>query len=243
MDGLFMGLIGGALVGVASLVGALFVFLSKPLLLQKFQLSFFPLRIDLFLGVCLFMTSIVVNKLNFSAFLIGVLFFHLLRILTPKLLSAMMVNDPEELNSLQIICWSMQKIIPLGLATGAALSFNNTGIGYSLLFIIFIMNLVEGTKMGFSFLFLKAEPVIATIGISFFSFLTIIASLLGGHISQQSVPLLSGILIFSSGSLLERNFHETLNFMKTRSSKLLIAPRYVNAIVVTFIFILWKELL
>ena len=243
MNGLFMSLIGGALVGVASLVGALVIFLNKPLQIQKLQDSFFKLRIDLFLGVCLFVASIVVNNLNFSAFLIGVFFFHLLRILMPKILSAMMVNDIEELNAIQSIAWSMLKIIPLGLATGAALTFVNAGVGYSLLFALFIMNLIEGSKMAFSFIFLKSEPVIATIGISFFSFLIIIASLLAGHISQQSIPLLSIILIFSSGALMERTFDETLNFMKTSSSKLLIAPRYVNAIVVMFIFIIWKELL
>ena len=243
MNGLFVGLIGGALVGVASLIGALTILLNKSLQIQKLEVSIFKLRIDLFLGASLFIASIVANHLNFSAFAIGVLFFHLLRSLMPKLLSAMMINDIEELNALQSIAWSMLKIIPLGLATGAALCFINTGVGYSLVFAIFIMNLIEGIKIAFSFLFLKSEPVIATIGISFFSLLIIFASLLASHIGQQSVPLLSGILVFSSGALMERSFDETLNFMKNSSSKLLIAPRYVNAIVVMFIFIIWRKLL
>lgn len=248
MNGLFLGLIGGAVVSIATIVGALLIYFkdnfnSEPL---------FKLKLDFFAGLLLIITaanllypnSIEKNiSLNIAAFFLGFLILILSKSILKIILDTIVINNQEEQKAILFILIVMLKNIPVGLAAGASMNLSHDGVSNSLLTALAFHNLIEGTAVALCFLSLGLEPIMAVVGALVVSILAIAAGLFGGYFGQESLNILSLIMAFAGGALMSSIIQEALGIAIREIRKILLKPNFVSAIVVMLIFIVWKELL
>ncbi|MBC7537807.1 MAG: hypothetical protein H7281_03240 [Bacteriovorax sp.] len=248
MNGLFLGLIGGAVVSIATIVGALLIYFkdnfnSEPL---------FKLKLDFFAGLLLIITaanllypnSIEKNiSLNVAAFFLGFLILILSKSILKIILDTIVINNQEEQKAILFILIVMLKNIPVGLAAGASMNLSHDGVSNSLLTALAFHNLIEGTAVALCFLSLGLEPIMAVVGALVVSILAIAAGLFGGYFGQESLNILSLIMAFAGGALMSSIIQEALGIAIREIRKILLKPNFVSAIVVMLIFIVWKELL
>jgi ZIP family zinc transporter len=250
MDGLFLGLIGGALVSIATIIGGLLVFFKEHF--NFYKDSLLKLRLDFFVGLLLVVTAAnllypaTIEKninLGIAAFILGVLFLILSKSLLKNLLETIVINNDEEQKAILLILVVVLKNIPVGLAAGAAMNLNHPGVGNSLLTALVFHNLIDGAVLVLCFLSLGFDYFIASMGAVLVSFVTIVASLSGAYLSLGSVNILPLIMAFAGGALMSAIMFEAASFVRREFKKILLNPSFVSVVVVMLIFIVWKELL
>jgi zinc transporter ZupT len=248
MNGLFLGLIGGAVASIATIVGALLIYFKDNFNRE----SLFKLRLDFFVGLLLAITAAnllylnaIAKNLNLGvvAFFLGILILILSKSLLKSVLDTIVINNQEEQKAIFFILVVMLKNIPVGLAAGASMNLSHDGVGNSLLTALAFHNLIEGTAVALCFLTLGLEPLMAVMGAMVVSILAIAAGLFGGYLGQKSLNILSLIMAFAGGALMSSIIREALGVAIREIRKILLKPNFVSAIVVMLIFIVWRELL
>ena len=244
MGGLALGFIGGLVASIASVVGTLFIFMRS----YFNKDSLFKLRLDFLIGFLLIIAAVnIVNpltiekstNLSINAFFLGVLFLILSTKLLKIILAGIAINNLDEQKAIFFILMSLLKNIPIGLAAGAAMNLSHTGEGNSLLTGLAVHNLFNGTAVAFCFLSLGVNSSMAIMGAMGISILTIVTSLLGGYLCQENTHFLSLIMTFAGGTLVGTSLLEIFIIVNRESKKILLDPKFVSALVVMLIFIVW----
>ncbi|MDD4972847.1 MAG: hypothetical protein PHY93_00770 [Bacteriovorax sp.] len=251
MDGLFLGLIGGAVASIATVFGAFLIFFNDNFNFKFNKDSLSKLRLDFFVGLLLTTTAASLYPATFerninlgiAAFILGVLFLILSKSILKNVLAAIVINNIEEQRAILFILVVMLKNIPVGLAAGAAMNLSHSGVGNSLLAALVFHNLFDGTALVLCFLSLGFDSLIAIMGAVLVSVVTIVASLFGSFLSLESLNILPLIMAFAGGALMSAIMQEAGSLVKKESRRILLSPKFGSAIVVMLIFIVWKELL
>lgn len=249
MDGLFLGLIGGIVISMATVIGAFFILFKDT---SKNKIKFQKFKLDFFMGPLLAITSVSLIyprsndknvNLGLAAFFLGVLGFILFKKVIKNFLETIVINNRKEKHAILFILLIMLKNIPVGLAAGAAMNIGHTGEGNSLLAVLAFQNFFDGAALALCFLSMGLDPLLAILGVFACGVLAIASSLVGSYSSQENLIILSLIMALSSGALMSTVMQGVFNIAKRESRKLLLGPSFVSVMVVMLIFIVWKELL
>ena len=250
MNGLFLGLIGGGVVSIATTIGAFLIFYKnnyKKNLSENFNKEAIgKLRLDFVIGFLLLIAAIETRKniaVVVDVFFLGLLFlFHIKKALG-KVLEMIATKNQEQQKAIVFILEGFLKNILIGLAAGAAMSMKHTGEGNSLLAALAFYNLFNGIAEAMCFLFLGLDLFMAISGVIILGSLAIVSGLLGGYILQGALNILPLMMAFAGGGLMSSVLQEASGFMKRDYCKFFLNPKFESAMVVTLIFIIWKELL
>lgn len=242
MSGLFLGYIGGAVAGGATILGALPVVLLKDFSSTIHSLLP-PLRLDFFIGLLLLVTALLSQSsvqeqrwFLLIFFVFGILFFKAAKNFIETTLMKTIALEAKEEKTVYFIFLMMLKNFSEGLAAGSLMSLGNEAISHTLISVILLQNVFDGIATAAAFVTLGFTPatalgaVLATASIEFF------AGLFGGFFSVEIAPLLPLILAFTGGAMMGA----TIEFMwaKLRESEILLRPSLVSSMIVLLIFII-----
>jgi hypothetical protein len=252
MSGIFLGLIGGVAVSVATIVGALFAFFEL-----NFNKEFFTkLKLDFFLGILLLIAAIslvdmkIIEKnivFGMSAFITGIIFFTLSHVSLQNILKTVDVKDSEEKNAIMSILTFILKNILLGFVTGAVMNITHSGEGHSLLTVLSFYSFFAGTSLALCFLVLGNDLLMVSLATLFITIFTLVSALFGGYVGQGSQAIISLVMVFTGGALVSTALQEAFTLIKKEFKKgfgkIELGPSFISVIGVMLIFIVWKELL
>lgn len=239
MGGLYLGFIGGAIAAGATTVGAMAIFFKN-----HSQNSLLNFKLDFFIGLLLAITafSSPAWSIVFS-FMVGILFSKASRLLIENFFMASIALNPAQQKTVYLLFLIVLKNIPEGMAAGATMSLTHAGLGNSLLTVIVLQNLIDGLAAAFCFLLLGLSPFLAMLGAMATGLVELFAGIFGGFMGHEIAELLPVIIAFSGGAMMSPTLESLLVKAKTESKKILVNPNFISGMVVTFIFIIWKELL
>ena len=248
MDGLHLGLIGGSVVGLATICGILFIFIKsyfKKISLLNLKLDFLIGFLLSFASVNLLYSSHESKNINHGILALGFgfLFFIITKFLLNNILAAIIFNDIKDRDFVFIILFNIFKNIPIGLAAGAIMHLKHLGEGYSLLSGIACHNFFDGIALGVCFISFGVNIFQALLGAIGISILVIVASLCGGFLIQDNLEFLPTLMGFSGGILMGSSLLNASILALKEYKKLAINPKIASGLGVILIFIFWKELL
>lgn len=240
MSGLLLGLIGGAVASGSTTVGGASVFFKKKFsqdVLLKFRLDFF---IGLMLAISAFSS---LSWLVVISLFLGIFFIKFSKLIISNIFLTSIALNSVDQKSVFLLLLIMLKNIPEGMAAGASMTLTNVGASYSLLTIIGIQDIIDGTIAALCFLSLGLSPVVAFLGALGTGAIELFAAVFGGYIGKEIAELLPLTMAFAAGAMMSSTLEELLIQAKEESRKILLSPRFARGVVVMFIFIIWKELL
>lgn len=239
MGGLYLGFIGGAIAAGATTVGAMAIFLKN-----YSENSLLNFKLDFFIGILLAITALSSPSWSIVfSFLVGILFSKASRLLIENFFMVSIALSPAQQKTVYLLFLIVLKNIPEGMAAGASMSLTHAGLGNSLLSVIVLQNLIDGLAAALCFLLLGLSPFLALLGAMATGMVEFFAGIFGGFIGHEIAELLPVIIAFSGGAMMSSVLENLLVKAKAESKKILVSPNFINGIVVTFIFIIWKELL
>ncbi len=259
MGGLFSGLIGGLIFGGATIVGSVAMLFFD----QSFEHeNKIEKKLEYLLGfllvfiVLIFITPVFEKFYQFSfsknyelwslviAFLVGTLFISLATRFVEEMADtniSFKIYDEKKATILLLL--TIVKTIPSGLASGAAINIGHQGLSFSIVTGIGMHALFQGAVAALCFMQLGIDPVLTMIGSLFFAFIGLAASAVGGFLGYQNLNFIPIIFSFVAGTLITPKVQEIFRKIEQKEGRWKLNPNFVSGVIVTVIFIVWKELL
>lgn len=238
MSGLVLGILGGSIVAGATACGAFPVFFQNSIQ----QSSKF--KIDFFIGLLLAITAFShFSQLVVVSFLLGLFFMSASRQFIENMVMPGIALTPVQHKAVLIMMLILLKNIPEGLAAGASMNFTHEGLGHSLLSALVLQDLIDGLTIALSLIVLGLSPLLAFIGAAGSGFIEFFAAIFGGYLSKEFTSLLPIIIAFTAGAMMSSTMEAVLKRVVFEFRKIELRPKFINGMVVMFVFIIWKELL
>lgn len=238
MSGLLIGIIGGAIAGGATSIGAFLIFFQKNLH------QFYKFKLDFCVGVLFILSALTTFSWEIiPAFLAGMLFIKASRLLIENVFMSWVSVTHIEYKAVTTILFIVFKNMAEGLAAGAALNFNHQGISQSLLSAIVLQNLLDGLMVAINLCILEVSLLTAFLGAAASGLLEFFSAIVGGYFSKEFSRFLPLVMSFSSGAMMFLVLEEMGKKAFIFSKNLLWNPKLVNGLVILFIVIIWRELL
>lgn len=240
IDGLILGILGGAVAGAAVVVGIALAFtisdqfkhyekgmgwrveviLSLFFLLAAFS-SYHPTAEKSFLWEIL------------AAFLAGMV----LMIFSSEFLRDLVAEKTTY--DLLMICF---RSLLIGVLAGTLMHISHPGTSYTLLGAVGIYQLFSGVAMAFHLLSLGLGMEIALIVSIFVGFLTIIAAIFGSVMTQQFSMIMPVLVSLVAGSMVSRPLLQYLEDAQSNQRKIKLSHNYFSGMMILLIFVIWREL-
>lgn len=236
MSGLELGIIGGAISGLATTLGALPILSRNKKIISLLE----TINMDFIIGVMLSASafSLIVPAFEkskslhtlFLALLLGAVFIRAVGYILEKTqLTNMAVKKNKQ--SLLFILAMMAHNLPEGMASGASMTVENNHQGYSLLSAIAFQNIPEGLTTALSFISLGLNPWWAFMGNFLTGFIELIGGMIGGHLSASMVGVLPLIMAFAGGAMMSLTLIELAARIKESSITFFIRPGFLSGAV------------
>jgi ZIP family zinc transporter len=253
MSGLLLGIIGGAAAGGTSVLGALTtLFQSNTLIADEKSIE---QKLGILLGFLLLLASF--SYINptlktmyhggfasdyelwsvIAAFIAG----PLLMLLFTEVAKEKIAGDEMKRENVQLILLVLLRNIPEGMAAGAAMNVDHSGLSYSLLSFIIMHQLFQGIIVSLSLMGLGLEAELTFVGSMFIGFVVIISGIFGSVVSQESFTLIPVMMAFAGGSMMSAPLSRIIENEKDGPRKLVLNSSLFSGIIVTLFFIIWKE--
>jgi zinc transporter ZupT len=257
MGGLSLGLIGGFIAGCAMALGALSILLNKKtniaVAVNSDEEKSIEGKFEFFLAFLFAATAISFIKHPqphyvawslMAAFFAGtVCFLFTHSFMNQAFSDNFALPKKGEKSAIFILIMIFLKNIPEGLAAGAIMNIDHSGLSYSLMSIIGLHALFVGVVCAYSFLTLGLDPALSFVGVLFLALVESVAGAVGGFLSQEMLSLLPLIIAFAGGALLSVKLRSVLLSKHIKHNKIFRNPSLVSGMIVMLIFIIWKELL
>lgn len=254
MSALLMGLMGGAVAGVTSVLGALTAVVQNQKLVADEK------SIERKLGIVLGLLFMLVafSYLNptlekmyhggfasdyelwsvVAAFISGLL----LMLLFTEILQEGVAGERAKQESVMAILLILMKNIPAGMAAGAAMNINHQGLSYSLLSFIGIHQLFQGIVVALGLTRLGLEAELTIVGAMFIGFVALISGISGSVMSHHYFTLMPVLMAFAGGSMMSAPVSRLIEKIKNSPRKIELNPGLFSGMIFTLLFIIWKEL-
>lgn len=255
MSALLLGLMGGAVAGGTGVLGALTAVVQSHTLVtdeKSIERKLGILLGALFMLVAFSYLNPTLEKMYHggfasdyeqwsvvAAFVSGLL----LMLLFTEFLQEGVAGERAKQENVMSILLILLKNLPIGIAAGAAMNINHSGLSYSILSFIGIHQLFQGivAALGLSKLGLEAELTI--VGSMFIGFVAVISGIFGSVMSQQYFTLMPVMMAFAGGRLMSGPVSRTIEKMKNGPRKIELNPGLFSGMIATLLFIIWKELI
>ncbi len=253
MNGIFMGILGGAVAGGAMAFGALSTILQP----QKMSLEFNSMEKIFNFVLCGFFLAASFSYINPTleknfhgglthnyelwSVIAGATAGLLLMLLFIEIVRERVARESRNHESIEKILFLMMHNFPAGMIAGVAMGIHHPGISYSLLCFIGVHQLFLGTLGARNLLSMGLESELSFVGSLFISSIAVISAILGTVLSQKYVSLLPVMLAFAGGCYVGIPVNEWIEKMKKGQRKIELNPGLFSGMIVTLIFIIWKE--
>lgn len=253
MNGIMMGILGGAVAGGSMAFGAISTIFQP----QKISLEFNSMEKIFNFVLCGFFLAASFSYLNPTleknfhgglthnyelwSVVAGATAGLLLMLLFIELVHERVAKESSNHESIEKILMLMMHNFPAGMIAGVAMSIHHAGISYSLLCFIGLHQLFLGTLGARNLLSIGLEAELSLVGSLFISSIALISAILGTVLSQKYVTLLPVMLAFAGGCYIGIPANELIEKMKNSSRKIELNPGLFSGMIVTLIFIIWKE--
>lgn len=251
MSGLILGLIGGAIAGGTSVLGALTAIFQKKIKFQEEMII--ERRLGVVLGFLFMLTAFsylnpTLDKLYHGGFaadyeLWSVVAAFVSGLLLVLLLSEFIQDSIAQPNNIHImiLLLTLIKNIPEGIAAGAAMNIGHSGISYSLLCFIGLHQLFQGVVAAMCLLSLGLESELAFVGSLFLGFVAVVASIIGSVMGQEYFRLMPVIAAFAGGAMISAPVSHFIKKIQNSNKRFELNPGLFSGMIVMLIFIIWKE--
>lgn len=250
MSALELGLIGGAVSGMATTLGATFILLRN----TKFGKYLEKVNMDFVIGLMLAAAALSLilpayestylrhsgNDFLVSALLIsfavfsGVLFIKL----TGKFIELVLFkgdNAKASRKALLFVIAMMVHNFPEGLASGASMTLPGTQ-GYTILGAIAIQNVPEGFTTALSFLAFGMNPVWAFLGAVLTGVVELVGGIIGGGLSGAIEGILPYFMAFAGGAMMNVVLIEIMEKVKNERYAFFLRPGFIGGIALIVLF-------
>lgn len=256
MNGLILGIIGGAIAGGTSVLGALTAILQGHSKSELADEKLIERRIGIVLGLLFLLTAFsyinpTLDKLYhgefardyelwsvIAAFIGGALMMLLHSEFMHDFLSD---QDKSKKENIMLLLNVLLKNVPAGMAAGAAMNIVHSGISYSLLGLIGMHQLFQGVVAAISLSGLGLEKELSFVGSLFIGFVAIVAGIFGSVMSQQYASIMPVVMALAGGAMISVPLLRIVEKMKTTQRKFVLNPGVLSGMIVMLIFIIWKE--
>jgi ZIP family zinc transporter len=249
MSGLLLGLVGGAVSGLATTLGAV------PVLLKSGKAATFlkNINMDFVIGLMLsaaafslilpayqkglFGVTGVARGYEFLIISAAVGFGTLFISVVGKYLGYLLRNNARAYDHKKATLFIIAMMVhnfPEGLASGATMTMQDSQ-GYSLLSAIAVQNVPEGLTTALSFIGLGLNPVAAFAGNFLTALVEVFGGLLGGYLSTRIEGVLPFLMAFAGGAMMNVVIVELLDRLKSESYHLLTRPGFIAGMALVII--------
>lgn len=254
MNGLLLGIIGGAAAGGTSVLGALTAIFQRNVKIHEERLIEY--RMGIIVGFLFMLTAFsylnpVLEKLYHgglasdyelwsvvAAFVAGLL---MMLLYSEFMQDSLAENDKVRKENILLLLVILLKNIPEGMAAGAAMNIAHSGISYSLLGFIGMHQLFQGVVAAICLKNLGLENELALVGSMFIGFVAVIAGIFGSVMSQQYFMLMPVMMALAGGAMVSMPILRSIEKLKASQRKLELNPGVFSGLIVMLIFIIWKE--
>lgn len=253
MSGLLLGIIGGAAAGGISVLGALTtLFQSNSLIADEKSIE---QKLGILLGILLLLASFsyfnpTLEKMYHGGFasdyelwsvIAAFIGGPILMLLFAEVAKEKIAGDEAKRENILLILRVLLRNIPEGMAVGAAMNVNHSGLSYSLLCIILMHQLFQGIVASLTLMSLGLEAELTFVGSMFIGFVVIISAIFGSVMSQEYFTLVPVMMAFAGGSMMSAPLSRVIEKLKNGPIKFIFHRRLFSGIIVTLFFIIWKE--
>ncbi len=253
MSGIFLGILGGGVAGGAMALGAVSTIFQP----QKISLEFKSLEKIFNFVLCGFFLAAAITYLNPSleknfhgslsnnyelwSVVAGAVAGLLLMLLFIEIVRERVAGESRNHDFIEKILFLMMHNFPAGMIAGVSMNIHHSGISYSLLSFLGVHQLFLGTLGARNLMSMGLETELSFVGSIFISSIAMISAILGTVISQKYVTLMPVMLAFAGGCYVGLPANELIEKMKNSHRKIELNPGLFSGMIVTLIFIIWKE--
>lgn len=254
MSALLLGLMGGAVAGGTSVLGALTAVVQNQTLVSDEKSIERKLGIvlgSLFMLVAFSYLNPTLEKMYHgglasdyelwsvvAAFVAGLL----LMLLFTEFLQDGVAGEQAKQENVTSVLLILIKNVPAGMAAGAAMNISHAGLCYSILSFIGIHQLFQGIVVALGFTKLGLEAELTIVGSLFIGLTAVISGIFGSVMSQQYFTLMPVMMAFAGGSLMSEPVSRWIEKRKNNPGKLKFNPGLFSGTIMALLFIIWKEL-
>ena len=245
MDGVLLGLFGGAIAGLATIVGSIPLFFNGVYTRKILD----HIKFDFFLGLMLtasflglLLPAFRENKLHSPTLLsLSILLGAGFVLLTRKLFSLFFEKldrkkTNEEFRAIIFVLAIVIQNIPEGLAAGATMTLPSFMQALSLIGVIALQDLTEGMTTGLSLFSLGLNKKQVFLGVALTGIIEGMFGVVGGYLSSTILGVMPLILAFAGGAMLAVTTGEVFERVKSSDIKFLVSPNFVSGIMIMVTF-------
>lgn len=250
MNGLFLGLIGGGVSGLATTLGGV------PILMNDSKIGKFlkKINMDFIIGLMLsaaafsliwpayervYSSNTIDERVSqfaiISASLLGGIFFIKVAGSFIEYIFRSSDKARENKKALLFVIAMMVHNFPEGLASGATMSLPGSE-GYSLLGAIAIQNVPEGFTTALSFITLGVSPIMAFSGTVLTALVELFGGMIGGYMSEKISGVLPILMAFAGGAMMSVVLSELTEKLRGESYGFLVRPSFLSGVALVLIF-------
>jgi zinc transporter ZupT len=260
MNGLILGLIGGAIAGGTSVLGSLTAIFQNNFKIQDEKLI--ERRLGIIIGLLFMLTAFsylnpTLDKLYHGGFAADYELWSVVAAFVCGLLLVLLASEfiqdslaepkaesiPFRNDHILFLLLILVKNIPEGIAAGAAMNIGHAGISYSLLCFIGLHQLFQGVVAAMCLLSLGLDAELAFVGSLFLGFVAVISGIIGSVTSLEYFRLMPVLSAFAGGAMMSSPVLQFIqSIQRSKNHRLVLNPGVLNGLIIMLVFIIWKEI-